>query len=240
MKTTCWPKTFPPLTTEQEEIRNDFVHYWHEVLPKQFGIIERFNHTYPLRDRPEGTPRTLEIGAGIGEHLEYEKLTVAQQRVYHALELRERMCVEIRRRFPNVKATTGDCQEHLPFANGYFERILAVHVLEHLPNLPSAVKELHRVCDKEKGVLSIVIPCEGSMAYTLARRISAQRVFENRYGQPYKWFIEREHVNQPREIVGELKKFFTVSHRRFFPFRIPMYFCNLVIGLTLRPRKESK
>jgi hypothetical protein len=62
-----WPKTFPPLSAEQERIREDYVKYWHEVLPRRFGAIERFNHSYPVRHAP-AFRRTLEIGAGIGEH----------------------------------------------------------------------------------------------------------------------------------------------------------------------------
>jgi SAM-dependent methyltransferase len=232
-----WPKTFPPLTPEQEQIRDDFMKHWHEVLPKKFGIIDRFNHAYCVQHA--GTfERTLEIGAGIGEHIEYETLTPEQERNYYALELRENMSREIARRFPRIRTITADCQQHLPFADGHFDRVLAIHVLEHLPNLPAAVAELYRVCDKRRGLLSIVIPCEGSLAYTLARRVSAQRIFEKRYQQPYQWFIEREHVNVPAEIFAALDPYFTVRHRSFFPFPVPLLFCNLVIGLTLQPRKE--
>src|SRR5690348_15475495 len=143
-----WPKTFPPLSAEQERIRDDFVKYWHEVLPRRLGIIDRFNHTYAVRHAPPFR-RTLEIGAGIGEHIEHERLTPEQERNYHALELRENMSCEIKRRFPNVQTITGDCQERLPFPDGYFDRVLAIHVLEHLPRLPDAAAEVHRVCDKE-------------------------------------------------------------------------------------------
>jgi SAM-dependent methyltransferase len=232
-----WPKTFPPLSAEQERIRDDFVKYWHDVLPRRLGVIDRFNHTYGVQHAPPFR-RTLEIGAGIGEHLEYEKLTPEQERNYHALELREAMSREIRRRFPRVRTLTGDCQERLPFVDGFFDRVLAIHVLEHLPNLPAAVREVYRVCDKEHGAFSLVIPCEGSLAYTLARRWSAQRLFEKRYRQPYRWFIEREHVNLPDEILGALRPYFTVRHRSFFPVPLPLLCCNLVIGLTLRPLKE--
>lgn len=236
MGKTVWPKTFPPLTPEQERIRDDFVKHWHEVLPRRFGVMDRFNHSYPVRKSPPGFLRTLEIGAGIGEHLEYEKLTDEQHREYCALELRENMSEEIRRRFPGVQTITGDCQARLPFPAGHFDRILAIHVLEHLPNLPAAVREMYRVCDKQRGVFLIVIPCEGSLAYTLARRVSAQRIFEKRYRQPYRWFIEREHVNLPHEIFGELNPYFEVVERTFFPIPIPLLACNLVVGATLRPR----
>jgi SAM-dependent methyltransferase len=234
-----WPKTFPPLTPEQERVRDDFVKHWHEVLPRRFGIVEHFNHNYCVRRSAAGFLRTLEVGAGIGEHLEYERLTPEQERNYHALELRENMSVEIRRRFPRVRITTGDCQAGLPFPDGFFDRLLAIHVLEHLPNLPAAARELYRVIDKARGSFLVVIPCEGGLAYTLARRLSAQRVFENRYKQPYRWFIEREHVNRPAEILEELGPYFAVAHRSFYPLRLPAVFCNLVIGLTLTPRRET-
>jgi ubiquinone/menaquinone biosynthesis C-methylase UbiE len=220
-------------------IRDDFMKYWHEVLPRRFGMIERFNHLYPLRRQPATFRRTLEIGAGIGEHIEYERLTEEQEREYYAVELRENMGAEIRRRFPRVQTIIGDCQKRLPSPDDYFDRILAIHVLEHLPNLPAAVRELYRVCDKEQGVLSIVIPCEGSLAYTLARRCSAQRIFQKRYGQSYKWFIEREHVNRPGEIMEELNPYFETIDKTFFPFRVPFLFCNLVIGITLKPRRTA-
>jgi SAM-dependent methyltransferase len=231
-----WPKTFPPLSPEQEAIRDDFMKYWHEVLPRRYGAIERFNHGYSVRTAPADFLRTLEIGAGLGEHLEWERLTSEQERNYWALELRENMSSEIRRRFPRVQTVTGDCQQRLPFAEGHFDRVLAVHVLEHLPDLPAAVREVYRLCDKDRGVFSVVIPCEGGLAYSLARRISAQRIFQKRYGQPYKWFIEREHINRPHEILAELRPYFRVVSRRFFPLRVPAVFCNLVIGLTLQPR----
>jgi SAM-dependent methyltransferase len=237
MATQVWPKTFPPLSPAQELIRDDFMKYWHEVLPRRFGVIDRFNHTYPLRHRPETFQRTLEIGAGIGEHIEYEHLTEEQEREYYALELRENMGAEIRRRFPRVRTLIGDCQKRLLCAEDYFDRVLAIHVLEHLPNLPAAVRELHRVCSKDHGILSIVIPCEGSLAYTLARRCSAQRIFEKRYKQSYKWFIEREHINRPREILAELDPYFEAIDKTFFPLRVPALFCNLVIGMTLKPRQ---
>jgi SAM-dependent methyltransferase len=236
---TIWPKVLPPLTHEQQKINDDFMHYWHEVLPKKYSKIDTFNHTYPIRATRGVFIRTLEIGAGLGEHLEYESLSPAQETEYHALELRDNMTRRIKERFPRVKAVTGDCQKHLNFPDGYFDRILAIHVLEHLPNLPAAIREAHRVCNKDKGWFYVVIPCEGSLAYTLARRISAQRIFEKRYNQSYKWFYQREHINRPQEILAELKSYFIVEGRSFFPIPLPFLFCNLVIGLVLKPRKDA-
>jgi ubiquinone/menaquinone biosynthesis C-methylase UbiE len=237
MTTLKWPKPLPELTDEQKRISDDFMKYWHEVLPKRYAIIDEFNHRYPVRHTPRCFKRTLEIGAGIGEHLEYESLTAEQLTGYYALELRENMAAKLRIRFPDIKVVVGDCQTGLAFPDGYFDRILAIHVLEHLPNLPAAIAEMSRLCEKDRGYFSVVIPCEGSLAYTIARRISAQRIFEKRYRQSYRWLIEREHLNRPHEILDELRAYFKIIHRGFFPLPIPAVACNLCIGLTLRPKK---
>ena len=55
-----------------------------------------------------------------------------------------------------------DCQQRMDFPDGFFDRYLAIHVLEHLPNLPGAVREAWRLLNKERGRMLVVIPTEGS------------------------------------------------------------------------------
>jgi ubiquinone/menaquinone biosynthesis C-methylase UbiE len=232
-----WPKHVPPLTPEQQRISDDFMRYWHEeVLPQRYGTVERFNHGYVVRRAPKGFRRTLEIGAGLGEHLDAERLTDEQQSNYYAVDIRENMASDIRRRFPKANAIVADCQQRLDFPDGYFDRIIAIHVLEHLPDLPAAVRELYRVCDKAIGTFSIVIPCEGGLAYSVARMISSKRMFEKRYGQPYEWFIKREHINVPREIFEEIDPYFERRESTYFPLPVGFEFCNICIGATFAPR----
>ena len=96
---------------------------------------------------------------------------------------------------------------------------------------------MHRLLNKQTGVFSVVIPCEGGLAYSLARRISARRIFEKRYpGEVYEFYISREHINRPHEILEELDRYFTIEHQAFFPLVVPIVTVNLCIGLTLRPR----
>jgi SAM-dependent methyltransferase len=237
MQTAKWPKTLPPMTAEQQRISNEFMKLWHQQLPNKFGIVERFNHSFPVKHSRPGFVTTVEIGAGLGEHLHYEKLSPEQEANYWAIELRENMAAEIRRSFPKVKAITGDCQGHLDFADGAVDRYIAVHVMEHLPDLPNCVKEAYRILHKERGQLLIVIPCEGSPAYALARKISAERVYNKHFEGGYKWLISREHINRPHEILDELAPYFVIEKKVLFPLPfIPFIFNNLCIGLALRPR----
>jgi SAM-dependent methyltransferase len=237
-----WPKVLPPLTVEQQTISNDFVEHWLSVLGngsrQSFKWLENFNQTYVIKKTPNNNCfiTTLEIGAGNGEHLHYETLSPEQKTNYVALDLRANMVQQIKINFPYIQSLEADCQETLPFADGHFDRILAIHVLEHLPNLPAAIKEAHRLCNKTNGYLSVVIPCEGGLAYSLARKLSAQKIFERRYQQSYDWFIKREHINLPNEIIEELTQYFDIIDRSYFPIPLAYVNLNICIGITLRPK----
>lgn len=229
--TSKWPKQLPALSEEQLRIRDDFMKYWHEVLPRRYGMIENFNHGYPVRHATK-KGKVLEIGSGLGEHIAYEHLEGTE---YYALELRAEMAEMIAKRFPMVKTIVGDCQKTLDFPSHTFDKVIAIHVLEHLPDLPAALKEIHRLL-KPDGEFCVVIPCEGGLAYSLARRISAQRIFEKRYKTSYDWCIGSEHINVPKEIKEELDKFFDVERQSYFPLLLPSVNLNLVIGMVLKPK----
>lgn len=200
-------------------------------------MVERFNHSFPVQHSRPGFRRTLEIGAGLGEHLNHERLSAEQRAAYSVVEMRTNMVEQLRARHPSISVVVGDCQGYLPFPDNHFDRYLAIHVLEHLPDLPSCIRQAWRLLDKERGQLLVVIPCEGGLAYSLARRASAQPIFERTYRMPYRPIIEHEHINRPHEIIAELKPYFTLETQCFFPVRaLPVVSANLCLGIALRPR----
>ncbi len=231
-----WPKKVPDLTAEQERIKDDFMAYWLSVLPQRYGAIEVFNQHYSMRNvdsmiealGPDERLRTLEIGCGLGEHIALEPL---ERQEYHALDLRQNLVDHVLDRFPGILAHCADAQDGIPLPGQSLDRVQAIHVLEHLSNLPAVLSEVHRVL-RPGGRFSVVIPCEGGLAYGLARRVSAKALFEKRYKQSYKWLIESEHINTPSDIIPELDFKFRREHREFWPLRVPIVTCNLVIGMT--------
>ncbi len=226
-----WPKVLPPLTDEQSRIVDDWYQHWLQLMPGRYSAMERFNHGFPARQRRPGRrSTTLEIGAGRGEHLLHENLS---EQDYHCVELREPLAAEIREQFPRVTVHAADCQATLPYDDDHFDRVLAIHVFEHLPDLPAAAAQIHRVL-RDDGRLVIVIPCDPGALYRVARFVSAERLFRKRYRQSYNWLIRREHINSPAEITSVLARDFVVESRRFFPFRLPVVNSNICIGMVFR------
>lgn len=229
-----WPKNVE-LTEEYKVALDDFMKYWHENLPSKYKITERFNRKYSVKNC-QPAKRILEIGAGLGEQIYHENLTDSE---YYAMELRPKMAQIIRERFPqdqypHIKVVEGNCEERIDFPDEYFDRVTAIHVLEHLSNLPAALKEVHRVL-KPDGEFCVLIPCEGGKLYLFARSISSKPVFEKRYGLDYGTVVKVDHCNVPSEVTEELMYYFRITKKTFYPFLIPSVNLNWAIGMVLKP-----
>lgn len=236
-----YPKLLKKLSPKRKKISDDFMKIWHEELKKKkFKIIEKFNHNYPAigikKYNFKKKINTLEIGAGLGTHLDYENLKYQK---YYCLELRKNMIEEIKKKNANVNFVIGDIQKKTKFKDNNFDRIIAIHVLEHLPNLPKAIAEIYRLL-KKNGYLQIVIPCDPGFLYRLARKISAEKIYNKNFKGSYDWLIKREHLNHPSEIINLLKQQFDILDIKYFPFIIKSINANLCIGITLQKKIIKK
>jgi len=205
---------------------------WHEELPKKYSLIERFNQGAIARLSIQSGWKTLEIGAGLGAHSRFEDLTAQE---YYCLEYRREWCAELENLFPKNRIHCGDIHEHQPWPDAFFDRVIAIHVLEHLLNLPLALEQVQRLL-KPGGVFDVVLPCEGGLAYSLARKLSAERRFRARFGGDYTPIVQNEHVSTFYDIAFELTRRFRVVYSRYFPWRVPLPAINLCVALRLVSR----
>jgi ubiquinone/menaquinone biosynthesis C-methylase UbiE len=203
----------------------DWIREFLTTKSARFGWVSQFDHTFPASSASPGL-RTLEIGAGTGTHVQFEP-----SGEYVALEFSDQLASQIPQR-DGLSVVVADCEQRLPWDDDSFDRVLAIHVLEHLYNLPAALVEVARVL-RPGGVFCVVIPCEGGRLYSLGRHFTTKRMFEKKYKTPYEWMIKRDHCNTAREVLDELNRHFRVRARRFFPLRVHAVDLNLVIGLEL-------
>ena len=103
----------------------------------------------------EPPARVLDVGCGPGRYL--ERLGAGQRcSGLIGLDLSEGMVREARQRLtplPVASATlVGDAQA-LPFPDGSFNAVLAMHMLYHVPDIARAASELARVCQAQGVVL---------------------------------------------------------------------------------------
>lgn len=204
---------------------------WHELLPNKYGMVERFNHGFVAklhRSQPGHKTQTLEVGAGLGEHARWEDTSTQD---YAMLEYRREWADELKAKFPQHHCFQGDIQTELPFRPGRFDRIIAIHVLEHLPDLPRALREVDRLL-APGGSFEAVIPCEGGWAYELAREMTSARLFRKNFGMSYRPIMQAEHINRCDEILDELTRMpWRRTTRAFFPLFIPVWKANFCLGL---------
>lgn len=228
-----WPKSSPLLTTEQEAIKKDWIVHWHRIVPNKFSFTENFNHKGAFLNKPLPLNcKTLEIGAGLGSQIDFENLSKQE---YSVLEINPSMANICKNRYPLIKVIVGDIQDKSLFKEETFNRIIAIHVLEHLNNLPLALENIDKIL-KPEGFCEFVIPLEGGLIYTLARNLTSRREFEKLFGVPYEWCIKSEHLNSYVEILEELDRYFIIDWKKFFPINLPIYWINLTLGLRCYKR----
>ena len=81
----------------------------------------------------------------------------------------------------------------LTYSDHSFDRLIATHVLEHLPNPVQVLKEWNRVI-RPQGVISIVLPCDPGMLWRLGRYLGPRRNAK-KLGIAYDYLQAAEHIN---------------------------------------------
>jgi phosphatidylethanolamine/phosphatidyl-N-methylethanolamine N-methyltransferase len=188
------------------------------ILTKTHGLIES-----PFG--PEVSyPRVLEVGAGTMAHFPFVRhrfdLYVASdfdQSVLNALHKKP-----LPEKVELQKLDGGS----LPFADDSFDRLIATHVLEHIPSPHLAIREWVRVI-KPGGVLSLILPCDPGMAWRAGRYLGPRKKAELA-GLPYDYYMAREHVNSIYSLHQILSYHFTKREVTWWPFRVPIPDLNFI------------
>jgi ubiquinone/menaquinone biosynthesis C-methylase UbiE len=185
-------------------------------------------NTHALVERPFGPdsafPQVLEVGAGTLAHLPFVRHRFER---YIASDFDQSVldAVKDAPRPKGVELLKLDGSS-LPFDDCSFNRLIATHVLEHVPFPHLAIQEWVRVL-KPGGVLSLILPCDPGWAWRLGRYLGPRKQAE-KAGLPYDYYMAREHINSIFNLDQLLKYHFPKREITWWPTRLPFPDINLI------------
>jgi len=182
--------------------------------------------------------RVLEIGAGTAEHFPFvrhgfneyvvtdaDSKTLAIAKTKLAGNCRGKLTYELQ---------VGD---RLTYPDNAFDRVVAVHVLEHIYQPHLAVREWLRVL-KDGGVLTVLIPTDPGVAWRLGRHFGPRKNAMKR-GIAYDYVMAREHVNSCTNLVAILRHQFRDSSEGWWPLPIASLDINLFFVFHAKVQKQE-
>lgn len=103
----------------------------------------------------------LDVGCGSGSLLSNKDLISDPW----GIDLSEYAVRIASNRNTNANLCVADMQ-NMPFPNGFFDKVVNIGGLEHVPDMEKALYEMKRICDKD-GKLCIVVPNKDFLLYVL-------------------------------------------------------------------------
>ncbi|OFZ72883.1 MAG: hypothetical protein A3K03_00650 [Bdellovibrionales bacterium RIFOXYD1_FULL_44_7] len=105
--------------------------------------------------------RVLDLGSGTAN---ISSRLVASNKVY-AVDQSELLLNQASRR--GVITALGSF-ENIPHPDSYFDVVLMIDSIEHVPSREKAFKEIKRVLKKDSGILLVITPCYNSLLWNLS------------------------------------------------------------------------
>ena len=209
--------------------------YWLGCYHTKYFFVKEFNAAFLRRfsNYHQQGGKLLEVGPGVSAQVR----SIFPNADYYGLDRRKDFCQVLASQLPANHVYQGDIQKATDMPGQFFDTVVLLHVLEHLADLPAALREIRRILIPQGRMLA-VIPCEGSLLYKLGRKFSSARVFRREFGEGFEEIMRCEHVNTAREIVEEIQKEFVIEQSIFHPINasiIGVRF-NLLAGFHCRAK----
>lgn len=199
--------------------------------PGLAGTVMRTSHA--LVEKPFGPEirfdTVLEVGAGSGVHLEHIRHAFDR---YLLTDASTDMIEEMKNASndPRIDIAAENAGA-LSCPDNHVDRLIACHVLEHIPEPHKILEEWYRVI-KPGGVLSIVLPCDPGLLWRIGRNFGP-RATAKKNGLDYDYVMAREHVNPINNLVALIQYHFDDIDEIWWPSRIPIGDVNLIYAVNI-------
>jgi phosphatidylethanolamine/phosphatidyl-N-methylethanolamine N-methyltransferase len=202
------------------------------------GFMLRSSHVLMEKGiTPEQNRNVFEIGGGAMPHFRWmdvsktEDLTISDD-----LDAHQKQLSDLRLKVPpSVKLHLHDFTRDPDFSElgGNFSRILASHVLEHIPDPESAIR-LWASLLSPHGLMSIAIPCDPGWFWRCGQLYSHKANHPKLTFAQYDLLLSREHVNSTQRLLKILRYYFSEVKTIWFPSFVPVVDLNLVCVITCK------
>lgn len=202
-------------------------------LQKSHSLLEK---TLPAITGPQVI---LEVGAGSGHHFPYVKAGFSRYMMTDGST--EMLAIGSEKYSREISSGTMliELQDatKLNYADSSVDRLIATHVLEHLPNPVNVLKEWNRVV-KPGGVISIVLPCDPGMLWRLGRHLGPRRNAQ-KLGLAYDYLQAAEHINSIFNLKVFIQHHFEFITETWYPAKVPLPDLNLFYICHIRTNKSK-
>jgi ubiquinone/menaquinone biosynthesis C-methylase UbiE len=227
---------------------------WVEYREKFADVYDESNYASPLQsavmrashklterafDKTKHFGRVLEVGAGTGEHFPFVRHSFDQY-ILSDLDVGtlERAKKKLSGTFGGEVVFDIQSGAELNYPDNSFDRVVAVHVLEHIYQPHLVLKEWRRVL-KPNGVLSVLIPTDPGVAWRLGRNIGPRKRAMAQ-GIAYDYVMAREHVNPCNNLIALLRHYFPNAKEQWWPFPIASIDLNLFFSFNAVVKKQDE
>lgn len=219
---------------DQEEYHKNWVAAYEGLNYDRSMAGRVLSSTHALIEKPFGNDsyfdQVLEVGAGHGAHFKHVQHRFKQYVMSDgSADMVELLSKQFSDRSDIVLAREDASQ--LSFTDNQFDRLIATHVLEHLPEPYKVLREWNRVV-KPGGVISIILPCDPGLLWRLGRHFGPRRK-ATAAGIAYDYWMAREHINSIGNLVAFLRYYFPDAKETWWPSRIPIADTNLIYAINI-------
>ena len=220
---------------ELKDIYQGYDEFMHTGL---VGVFMDINHRLlNLGVKQECNTNVLEIGGGAKFHLDW--LDGSRIESYTVSERRRVLEASSRHRTPNEKVVFHYVDEDPAYAelNRKYSRIVASHVLEHIPDPEAVILKWSSMLDDD-GVISVAIPCDPGWAWRTLQLITSSKVkkVHGITARERDLLVSREHINAAQPLLRIFRYYFENLKVVWFPALVPVVDFNLVCFIQARRR----
>jgi ubiquinone/menaquinone biosynthesis C-methylase UbiE len=170
--------------------------------------------------------KVLEVGAGTGEHIKHIRHRFNEYWITDAnLPMLNQAIEDVASSKNGRIFVQKEDATKLSFSDQSFNRVIATHVLEHIPEPHNVLSEWARVI-KPGGVLSLVLPCDPGFAWRFGRMLGPRKKFQSA-GIDYDYWMAREHINSINNLVTFVRYYFPDIREQWLPCKVPSMDVNL-------------